>query len=251
MLLGLQRQPAFDGLVLAIGIAFAVKGRSMLPYFLILIGAYIAGTTIYYILGDLGLRNFVAGSSSGHSFLAQVASGAPDVSDQVGFLHAWLAHPQYTEGRTFVGGLLPGNYKWNPSVWSVQILTPGVNISAIDSGGLRLPAPLWGYVSFGWPGAIGVSFFYGIVSGYLAHIAKIITPSRSVVVSTICLVLYVATINVLPEFFELSYIAVLQLLIVIALLFWRIERRHLHNAIEGAWGPGDLQLLTEGPSAIR
>jgi hypothetical protein len=158
LVLGLQRQPTFIGFLLALGVIIALKKKYLLLYFGILIAAYFVGASLYYILGYVGFSAFAANNASGGSFLAQVASGSPDVSDQVHFLLAWFSRPEYTHGLTFVGGLIPGNFRWNAGVWSLQVLNPGQAIKNIASGGLRLPAPIWGFVSFGWPGLIGVYF---------------------------------------------------------------------------------------------
>lgn len=233
MFLGLMRQPTASGLLLAIGVAFAVKRRHLPTYFALLIGVYFIGATLYPILGALGFGHFATDAPSGTSFWQQVAFGAPDIGDQVHFLRAWYDQPQYTHGLTFIGGLIPGNYPWNSSVWSLHIVNPAQNITTIDSGGLRLPAPIWGLVSFGWPGVWLVSFFSGVVTGYLARLARSVVPSGSTVVSTCWIVAYTAALAVFPVFFRLGYLSVLEVLIVAALLFWRT--RHTRKRRSDTW----------------
>ena len=70
------------------------------------------------------------------------------------------------------GGLIPGHYKWNPSVYTLSIVTPGLDVNDIGSGGLRLPLPVWGYVSFQWAGVILFSLLTGIFSGIFLGIIK-------------------------------------------------------------------------------
>lgn len=222
MLLGLLREPAVSGLLLAVGIAFAIRGKGMLLYLLLLVGAYFVGGGLYYLLATWGVGNF--GTVGQSSLLQQVAAGAPDISDHLHFLRSWLLRPEYTHGLTFVGGLIPGNFEWNPSVWSLHVVNPGASIGDIASGGLRLPAPIWGLVSFGWSGVVLVSLLNGVMIGYFAVLGKKIIPSRSIESATYWLVLYVAITEVLPVFFRLSYLSILQLVIVVALIFWRVAR---------------------------
>jgi hypothetical protein len=219
MFLGLLREPAVSGVLLFIGVLLASSGRHLPTYFALLTGAYFAGAALYSLLAALGFGGFTAAQAAGGGLFAQVAAGAPDLRDQLTFLSSWLTWPEYTHGKTFVGGLVPGNYQWNPSVWSLQIVNPGVNIASISSGGLRLPAPVWGLVSFGWPGVIAVSFFNGLATGYLARRFKHIIPSGSVATATCWLLLYVALLDVVPVFFRLSYLSVIQLAVVVWLLF--------------------------------
>lgn len=220
MLAGLMREPAVSGLLLVLGVWWAVRRRAWLPYFMLLVGSYFLGGALYYVLAVLGVGNF-SGLPAGSSLVEQAAAGAPDIKDQIQFMSAWLMRPEYTNGMTWVGGLIPGNNPWNPSVWSLLVVNPGQDITQLASGGLRLPAPIWGLVSFGWPGVVLVSFVHGVVIGYLAGVARRVLPSRSVEVSTYWLVAYVALVDVLPVFFRLSYLSVLQVVLVVAVLFWR------------------------------
>lgn len=222
MLVGLQREPAVTGLLVLIGVALAARGRGLLLYFGILTAAYFAGGALYAILGNFGLGGFATtdATQSQVGFLAQVAGGAPDIRDHAKFLQSWLMYdPEPTYGRTFVGGLIPGNYQWNTSVWSLQVVNPGVPIERIASGGLRLPAPIWGLASFGWVGVAAVSFGYGFISGWISRLAARIIPNLSLSEALPWMVLYLATMEVLPNFFRLSYLSVGQLIIVAWLMY--------------------------------
>jgi hypothetical protein len=229
MFLGLMRDPAVTGILLLIGLMIAARGRGLPLYFALLIGVYFIGSSLYFLLSKLGLPGFGLQTSTAtglgqRTFLDEVSAGAPDVTDQMTFLRAWMTFPQYTDGRTWVGGLIPGNYPWNPSVWSLSVVNPGVPISEITSGGLRLPAPIWGLVSFGWPGVIAVSLLSGIALGFLARLASRLVPSTSLVTSVCWLLVYAAALDVFPVFYRLSYLSVIQLGIVVVLLFWGTRR---------------------------
>ncbi|GAA2168187.1 hypothetical protein FHX52_1938 [Humibacillus xanthopallidus] len=219
MILGLLREPAFSGILLFIGVLMAWQGSRLPRYFALLIGAYFAGAALYSMLGALGVPGYTGGGIvSGGDIFAQAASGAPDLRDQVGFLNRWSMRPEYTDGKTFFGGLIPGNYPWNPSVWSLHVVNPSQSIESINSGGLRLPAPLWGLVSFGWPGVVIVSFLNGVIGGFLARRFSHLITGAPLVTATCWVVLYAAILDVAPVFFRLSYLSVIQLGVVVWLL---------------------------------
>lgn len=220
MLLSLQREPALSGILLFAGILVATRGRGMWIYFLGILGVYFVGSALYYLLSLWGVDSFANGSYASTSFLAEIAAGSPDVADQINFFTKWLDRPEYTDGLTFVGGLIPGNFKWNPSVWSLSVINPGVDVSAISSGGLRLPAPIWGFVSFGWPGVVAVSFGYGFFTGVLAGFARRLIPSTNLAQATVLTVIYVSLSDVIPVFFRLSYLSILQVLVAVILVYW-------------------------------
>ncbi|MGI8393096.1 hypothetical protein [Leucobacter sp. W1038] len=222
LFLGLLREPAVSGALLLIGVYMAVRRKPWGFYFALLVSTYFAGGALYYLLALIGFGSFTGSpAAETTSLLAQAAAGAPDIRDQITFLTAWLVRPEYTQGLTWLGGMIPGNNPWNPSVWSLRIVNPTQEITAIASGGLRLPPPIWGMVSFGWPGVIGVSLLTGGIQGYLASVAKRIIPSNSVETSIYWLVLYVALVEVLPAFFRFSYLSVLQLIIILLVFGWR------------------------------
>lgn len=221
LFLGLMREPAVTGVLLLLGVWVCVRHKSLTLYFAILVVSYLGGGALYYILSLIGLGNFSGSPGAQGGFLEQAAAGAPDIKDQILFLTSWLARPEYTNGLTWLGGLLPGNNPWNPSVWSLHVVNPGQDITSIASGGLRLPAPIWGLVSFGWPGVVAVSLLTGVVQGFLAGVAKRVIPSSSVEISVYWLVIYVALVEVLPAFFRFSYLSVLQLVIILLLFRWR------------------------------
>lgn len=220
MLLGLQREPAVTGFLILIGVALAVRKRGLPRYFALLIGTYFIGGALYSVLGALGLGGFATNSPTAPtSFLAQVAGGAPDIKDHVTFMQAWLTgSPPLTHGKTFFGGLIPGNFEWNTSVWSLQVVNPGVPIERIASGGLRLPGPIWGLVSFGWVGVVAVSFFSGVLTGYLSRLASRLVPSANLATAVTWMVLYIAAMEVIPNFYRLSYLSVGQLVVVLVMI---------------------------------
>lgn len=218
LLLTLQRGPALTGILLFVGILIAASRRSMIPYFLALLGVYVAGSGFYYVLGLLGIgeySNLVNGSTS---LVENITAGAPDVLDQLTFLQSWQGNPEFTYGRTFLGGLVPGNFEWNPSVWSLHITNPSAAITSINSGGYRLPAPVWGMVSFSWPGVVAVSFISGVLIGVVTGIAKRRVKVPDLEVSVLRYVVYSAVLAC-ANFYVLGYLDIISLF-----LMWYIFR---------------------------
>ncbi|NUU16968.1 hypothetical protein HP550_06860 [Cellulomonas humilata] len=240
MLLSLQRAPAVTGIVMCLGVLLAIRRISMVVYIAILVGVNALGSAVYFVLGALGLSSYSFVSAGGGSLAQQVAAGAPDVADQATFLRAWLANPEYTFGKTFFGGLVPGNFEWNPSVWSLSVVNPGQNVSAIVSGGLRLPAPIWGYVSFDWAGVIAVCLLSGFFVGLIAAVASQVIPLQTPIGTAWALVVYLCLEDLLVYFYRLSYLSVLQLVVLVLIVGGvsklRIERtRERQRGFEN-WG---------------
>ncbi|MHA3702258.1 hypothetical protein ACXR2U_08725 [Jatrophihabitans sp. YIM 134969] len=220
MLISLQRDPAVSGVLVCAGVLIAFRASGMSVYFLVLVGVYVLGSGLYYLLASVGLSAFTQGPAVSTSWLQQIAAGSPDVHDQLGFLTAWTSRPSYTHGLTWVGGLVPGNFRWNPSVWSLGVVNPTQSISSINSGGLRLPAPIWGLVSFGWPGVIIVSFVSGVLTGLTTAILRRIVAQVGPGGALLAVVVYLAVADVIPVFFRLSYLSVIGALVLLATAFW-------------------------------
>ncbi|MBO0981001.1 hypothetical protein [Microbacterium sp. SD291] len=250
LLLGLIRDPAASGVLLLIGVYVAVRRKPWVLYFAILVGTYFVGGALYYFLTLFGVEGYGIVAAGGNDLLAQVAAGAPDIKDQIAFLNAWLRAPQYTYGATWIGGLFPGNNPWNPSVWSLRIVNPTQDIATIASGGLRLPPPIWGLVSFGWPGVVFVSFTTGLIQGFLAGLAKRLLPSASLEVTAYWLVLYTAVADVFPAFFRFSYLTVLQLILLVLVFRWRTVPKRQRGAMSAAQ-PRPYRRERDATSSVR
>jgi len=231
LLLTLQREPAVSGILLFIGVLVALRKRGMLLYFIGIVAVYFAGSASYFVFAALGIGNFSAGVTTNPvGLLASVAAGAPDVADQFVFLQAWLNNPIFAHGLTFVGGLVPGNFEWNPSVWSLAVTNPGADVTTINSGGFRLPGPLWGYVNLGWAGAAGVGVLFGLLTGYLARTVSTIiaqqtaSDSRNAKYSregtVLTFIAYAAVVDCLTQFYSLSYVSVIQTALLVAIVYF-------------------------------
>ncbi|GAB2457785.1 hypothetical protein HD599_003435 [Conyzicola lurida] len=241
MLLCLLREPAVSGALIALGVVLAYYKRFFIAYLAALIAVYVAGSALYVILALLGFSQYESVIKSGQNLMSSIASGAPDIPDQLKLLAAWLPNYELTLGRTFVGGLIPGNFEWNPSVWTLTTLNPTTDIEEIRSGGLRLPAPVWGYVSFDWVGAIVVALLSGVIIGILARGGARLLPGLSLETAAMLMVVYLAAVEVFPAFYRLSYLSVLGLILVLVLFFVRVPARwQRRRSGEPALSNGDV-----------
>jgi hypothetical protein len=245
LLLGaLNRSPALTGPLTFLGIVAALRRSTAALYVATVAIAYaLVGATFFVLLGQVGLSNFTgvygAQANTTLNLWQVVAAGTPDVADQLSFMLAYDQYGVLTLGRTFFGGLLPYHYAWNPAVWSLHVVFPNVDINEAGSGGLRLPAPVWGYTAFGWVGAMLVPLLSGVLLGAVSAVARAHVGRGSLVRSAYVLVAYTSVGLPLSAFYDFGYGAIPPML---ALLYigsrwrrgaWRQERRN--EAREMGW----------------
>lgn len=191
----LTRGPIAIGGLMFLGVLAARKRSWFIAYLLLVIFIYPIGSGFYHLLG---LQR-----AGVHANLWNIiAAGVPDITDQLHFFNAYLAHPVMTYGKTFWGGLIPWHYRWNPSVFSLTV--EGGNINRIASGGLRLAAPQWGYIAFGWPGAAAVSLLSGMIWGYATRWLKRATDYGNPLGTLAAIVLYTTLWASVSAFYFLS-----------------------------------------------
>ena len=246
--LTLQRGPTGQGILLFIGIMLS-RRRKTGRFLLIAVASYYVGALYYAILGWLGVGNFEP-AESGASLLATAAASAPDVSDTLTFFHRWISAGQpHTLGRTLFGGLVPGNFAWNPSVWSLTLGDPSVDVSTLSSGGLRLPLPIWGIVSFGWPGVILIPAIGGVLLGLLgAWARRWEAASASPISDTWVAVLFAALYQVMPGYATMSYLHVL----VLVTIWWILSTvKPPADALAGPHAPANPHATTRAGSGAR
>jgi hypothetical protein len=202
--ISLARASTALGIIIFLGILAASRPRWFKSYLFFVVIVFPLGSAGYLLLGTaLGIESLTSFYSL-DSVFDIIASGAPDVSDQLVFLSEFYELNTYTYGRTFVGGLVPGNYMWNPSVWTLTFNNLGADISETVSGGLRLSVAMWGYASFGWIGAIVVPLLSGLISGFLVSLLKRLPLEKSLIGAALVLALYLTLGKQLVEFYMLS-----------------------------------------------
>jgi hypothetical protein len=223
--LTLQRGPMAMGVLVFLGLlAAGHRNRKWFwVYVVVVLLLYPLGAAFYHIFGYVfGLDKYMVVQFDTPWDL--VTRGAPDVPDQLNLLGAFLDYGSFTYGRTFVGGLLPGsgNSRWNPSIWALTLLNGGwnrVDLNSLSSGGLRLPAPMWGYTAFGWPGAVAVSFLSGLILGWITAFVKRFVDEKSILRSIVVMTLAGTLGAQLATFYLLSIYSVPQILVALVLTY--------------------------------
>lgn len=209
MLAALSRGPAFTGVLIALIIISIRFGKIYFKIFFISLFIIFAfGASFYYIFNivDYSSGAFnVETKKAGLTFWKIISSGTPDVSDQLYFLSKYLEKPELTYGKTFFGGLVPGHYKWNPNVYSLNVVSSDSDIDEVISGGLRLPVPIWGYISFGWLGVITIPLLSGIITGYITKLTKLwIKKTSSLITFTVIVLINMLVLHQFETFYLLN-----------------------------------------------
>lgn len=210
--LSLTRSPAAVGVVLWLSI-WAVHRRNLFwPYLILLVFIYAFGGATFAIF-----NSYISGVASSLNVWDLIAQGAPDIVDQLNFLEAFNRKEEFTYGRTIFGGLIPGNYKWNPSVWTLAVMNDTDDVSSIASGGLRLPVPLWGYANFSWIGVVLLSFFAGGITAWATVYLRRYLKSNLFTHSAVVLAIHASVWAVFINFYRLSFYTVFQIAIIYVL----------------------------------
>lgn len=199
MAMSLTRSGAFMGVVIAFAIVMSFKSRIHFAILMVmLICVFVLSSFFYYIVG---VRDFTGDKNVWEI----ITAGTPDIPDHLDFLVHFDESPVWTYGRTIYGGLIPGHYKWNPAVYTLVMVNPGKDINDIGSGGLRLPLPLWGYVSFSWVGVILFSLLTGFFGGVFLRVLKdMFNKFESILIRTIAIVAFGTVCGVIINFAQLS-----------------------------------------------
>lgn len=187
MIASLQRAGAFSGIVFAFIVIMSFKSRLKFAFLMvILVGVFTASSFFYYIVG---VKTF----KGDENIWEVIGASSPDIDDQLQFMVKFDQNPIWTYGQTMYGGLIPGHYKWNPSVYTLSIIASGRDVNDVGSGGLRLPLPLWGYVSFQWIGVILFSLLTGFFNGiFLGMLKSWIIKYESLIVRSTAIIAFAA-----------------------------------------------------------
>lgn len=199
MAVSLQRSGAFMGVVLAFTIIMSLKSKIHFAIMMVLVtGIFVLSSFFYYIVG---VREYTGEKN----IWEIITAGTPDVPDQLDFMTFFDGNPVWTYGRTMYGGLIPGHYEWNPAVYTLKMVNPGKDINDIGSGGLRLPLPLWGYVSFQWFGVVMFSLLTGLVYGISLRITKdLFRKHQSIIIRCMLIIALGSVFNLAVSFTQLN-----------------------------------------------
>lgn len=216
----LNRGTAAFALLTVIGLLCANKSK-VYSWLFVLINSLtiILGSLSYYLVGLIfGIDQFTDLYSE-DSVWTLIASGAPDISDQLQFLKMYSLNPELTFGKTFLGGLVPGHYFWNPSVWALYIISPDTDLNEITSGGLRLPVAIWGYTAFSWVGVIIVCLLSGIIMGYFTRYLKHWIKKGNLAKNIVAITFYTLIGVQLSGFYVFSYMFFPPLIVLFFYIF--------------------------------
>jgi len=199
MAVSLARSGAFMGVVVAFAIVMSFKSRIHFAILMtILIAVFVLSSFFYYIVG---VRTYTGEKNVWEI----ITAGTPDITDHLDFLGYYEQRPELTYGKTIYGGLIPGHYKWNPAVYTLLMVNPGQDINDIGSGGLRLPLPFWGFVSFEWPGVIVFSFLTGFLTGLAVRMTKdMFLRHPSVLIRTVIIIGFGSIAGIIANFMGLN-----------------------------------------------
>jgi hypothetical protein len=183
----------------------AARPKGWFWRYIVLVGIiFPLGSAAYLLLGLLlGVERLTAFYQL-DSIAEIVSSGAPDLRDQLTLLTDFLGTDAYTYGRTIFGGLIPGNYRWNPSVWTLTFSDVGADISEMVTGGLRLSPALWGYANFGWFGVLALPCLAGYFAGAWAGALRALPLQSSPLAATLCIGLQMTLGKQMSEFYLMS-----------------------------------------------
>jgi hypothetical protein len=196
----LSRGETFMGpLVFLVALAVERRWRP-LPILAAVCLAFVGGALVNELL-------YTAPPVAGPSFSSRVAASAPDISDHIGFLNGYeLSGSQQTGLKPLTAGFGLRKGYWDPADYALRIRTGLPDVSELASGGLRLPAPIWGYAAYGYVGAAMWSFAAGVFIGWgTMLLRRLLAPVEGVPGQALNLLLarafFAGTFGVLGNFY--------------------------------------------------
>ncbi|KQQ33586.1 hypothetical protein ASF61_10970 [Duganella sp. Leaf126] len=208
LMISLARGASLSGVLVFVGVLAARKRWTGIAFACFLGVIFPIGSASYLILGLLtGIERFGSFYSL-DSIASIIGSGTPDIADQIEFLQGFSQYSPFTYGKTMVGGLVPSNYMWNPSVWTLTYNDIGADISEMVTGGLRLTTALWGYVNFSWLGVLLIPALSGFITGVFLRALKGMNFQDSIVSAILVMMIYTTVGKFFIEFYVLSIHAI-------------------------------------------
>lgn len=216
LLLTLSRGNALVGPLVFLVAMLVSRGWNAWRILALVCALYVSATLVNEVIQ-------VARPTTSASFSTRIAASAPDLSDHLGFLNGFrVTGSQYVGLRPILAGASLTKGEFNPSSYALRIRTGVLDTSEFASGGLRLPAPVWGFASFGYLGAVAWSFVGGTFWGWGATLLRrVLTPVRGSADQTIQLVLawvfFHGTFAILSDFYFPERVEIVSLGLVVVL----------------------------------
>jgi NhaP-type Na+/H+ or K+/H+ antiporter len=96
----------------------------------------------------------------------------------------------------------------------------GSDVNEIVSGGLRLPLPIWGYVSFSWIGVCSLGLIVGFLTGrFIKKTKRLLQKTDNIIIKAIILLLYMHIYQFVIDFYCMKIYNIPILLIMILYLY--------------------------------
>ena len=208
----MSRSETVTGLLTTISIIISMRrGKTFFAFYIIFLVVFFSfGSSFWSVLAYFFPNSGFANIVSTDTVAETIAAGAPDIPDQLQLLGAFVNnHASFTYGLTFIGGLIPFNFKWNPAVWTLMVSNQTDDISGLSSGGLRLPVSLWGYFSFGWIGVCVIPFISAFFTGYIVkkirRIIELLKPDfKGLTIFYFLVFMYLNLTTIFTEFYKIS-----------------------------------------------
>jgi hypothetical protein len=223
LLLTLSRGSALLGpLVFLIALLISRKWRPW-QILALVCGFYLSATLVNEIIQ-------VARPTTSASFSTRVAASAPDLSDHLGFLNGFqVSGSEHVGLKPILAGASLTKGEYNPSSYALRIRTGVVDTGEFASGGLRLPAPIWGYASFGYAGAVAWSFVSGIFWGWGSTLLRrLVAPVQGHPDQALNLVLawvfFHGTFSIGSDFYFPERVEIVSMLLALALCWTKTMR---------------------------
>jgi hypothetical protein len=223
VLVTLSRGDIFYGpLLFVVALAVERRVRSWLILAVVCV-AFIGGALANELV-------YTAPPTASTSLATRVSENAPDLRDQLGFLQGFrFTGEEHVGLRTITSAAAVSKGEWDPASYALRILTGLHDVSGLAAGGIRLPAPMWGYASYGLLGTVAFSFISGLFTGWgTVKIRDLLSPVRDSPGISLNLVLaatfYAGTFGLLATFYFPERSGLVVLLIALALCVGRWAR---------------------------
>jgi hypothetical protein len=183
--------------------------------------AFVAGTLFNELV-------HLSSTEPGTTLASRVAASAPDVIDHVEFLSGFEATGSQEVGlKPIIASFRPDKGEYNAATYALRIRTGLADVTGLASGGLRLPAPIWGYVAFGFPGLVLWSLLSGVAIGWGTRLLRRLLSEtaagrrRQALNLVLAWVFFEGTFLVLGEFYFFERVGVISFAIALFLCWSR------------------------------
>ena len=195
LLLSLSRYSALSGFLLVVPAILLAWGRRPAVIAVVVVSGYVLGATFNSVFFD-------SGPEADDSVAEQLMRSSPDLPDALLFLDAYETRGgRPTNGQTIIAALGFGRAEYDTRSYTLGMITGADDVSGFPSGGLRLPAPIWGLTAFGEAGAFSFSLVSGALAAVGMSLLRRVVPARDPVALVVASTFYLGTFGSLATFY--------------------------------------------------